>query len=232
MRDAATQNRRRNERAKWWIFLRNGDGGDMLLNWRLRFMSVYVYTIAIFVSQLTATAVVTHPRRPTLSYFEEMTRCRHTKLHWRWPDIANGRSKFRNLCLFTFTRLQLLLRWRLRGCRRLLKWNVAKVKKHRQETPESIEIPQIRKFMLMKSSKTSRKTCFAAMNDIAIDSIAHCFFPYYHSQRLLFSPTKKIISRRPLTAPKNRDIHIVEFFVDSIYSKTRYYKKKILIFCF
>ena len=30
MRDAVTQNRRRKERAKLWIILRNGDGGDML----------------------------------------------------------------------------------------------------------------------------------------------------------------------------------------------------------
>ena len=41
---------------------------------------------------------------PAPSYFEEMTRCRRQKLHWRWPGNPNGRSKFRNLGLFTFTR--------------------------------------------------------------------------------------------------------------------------------
>ena len=56
---------------------------------------------------------------PAPSYFEEMTRCRHQKLHWRWPGNPNGRSKFRNIGLFTFTRLQLTLRWQLRGWWRL-----------------------------------------------------------------------------------------------------------------
>ena len=50
---------------------------------------------------------------PAPSYFDEMTRCRRRKLHWRWPDNPNGRSKFRNLGLFTFTRSQLTLRRRL-----------------------------------------------------------------------------------------------------------------------
>ena len=52
---------------------------------------------------------------PALSYFEEMTRCRRQRLHWRWPGNPKGRSKFRNLGLFTFTRSQLTLWRRLRG---------------------------------------------------------------------------------------------------------------------
>ena len=50
---------------------------------------------------------------PAPSYFEEMTRCRRKKIHWRCPGNPNGRSKFSNLGLFTFTRSQLTLRWRL-----------------------------------------------------------------------------------------------------------------------
>ena len=50
----------------------------------------------------------------TPSFFEEMTRCRHKKLHWI-PGKHNSRSKFHNLGLFTFTRSQLTLRGRLRG---------------------------------------------------------------------------------------------------------------------
>ena len=46
---------------------------------------------------------------PAPSYFEEMTRCWRQKLHWRWPGNPNGQSKFRNLCLFMFTRSQLTL---------------------------------------------------------------------------------------------------------------------------
>ena len=36
---------------------------------------------------------------PAPSYFEDMTRCRRQKLHWRWPGNPNGRSKCRNLGL-------------------------------------------------------------------------------------------------------------------------------------
>ena len=42
--------------------LRNGDGGDILHNWWLRFTSVYICAIATVVPQLTATAVAMHPR--------------------------------------------------------------------------------------------------------------------------------------------------------------------------
>ena len=52
---------------------------------------------------------------PASSYFEEKKRCRRQKLYWRWPGNPNGRSKFHNLGLFTFTRSQLTLRRRLRG---------------------------------------------------------------------------------------------------------------------
>ena len=52
-------------------------------------------------------------------------------------------------------------------------------------------------------------------------------FSYYHSQRLLFSPTKNNLSTTLTPPPKNRYIHIVEcFFVDSIYSKTIYIIRK------
>ena len=81
---------------------------------------------------------------PAPSYFEEMTCCLRQILQWRWPGNPNGRLNFRNLGLFTFTRSQLTLRWRLRGwwllpeiaqtarCRR---------QKHRRRWPGSIEIP-------------------------------------------------------------------------------------------
>ena len=56
---------------------------------------------------------------PAPSYFEEMTRCRRQKRHWRWPGNPNRRLKFCNLGLFTFTRSQLTLRRQLRGWWRL-----------------------------------------------------------------------------------------------------------------
>ena len=100
------------------------------------------------------------------SFFEEMTRCRRQKLHWRWPGNPNGRSKFRNLGLFTFTRSQLTLRRRLCGWWRLpeiAQTARCRRRKHRRRWPWSIEIPQIlqiRKFMPTRSSKASRKTSF------------------------------------------------------------------------
>ena len=62
---------------------------------------------------------------PAPSYFEEITRCRSKKLDWRLPGNPNGRSKFQNLGLFTFTRS---LRRRLRGFWRSLKRHVTDVK--------------------------------------------------------------------------------------------------------
>ena len=81
---------------------------------------------------------------PAPSYFEEMTSCLHQKLHWRWPSNPNGRSKFRNLGLLTFTRSQLTLRrqfrdwWRLPEIAQTARcWR----QKHRRRWPWSIGIP-------------------------------------------------------------------------------------------
>ena len=77
--------------------------------------------------------------------------------------------------------------------------------------------------------KRLEKLLFAAMNAAAIDSIAHRLLSCYHSQRLLFSHSKNNFSTT-LTPPKNRDIHIVEFLVDSIYSKTIDIIRKTIFF--
>ena len=100
---------------------------------------------------------------PAPSYFEEMTRCRRQRFHRRWPGNPNGRSKFRNLGLFTFTQSQLTLRRRLRGWWRfpeIAQTKRCRRQKHRRRWPGSIEIPQIRKFMPTISRKASRKTSF------------------------------------------------------------------------
>ena len=147
---------------------------------------------------------------PAPSYFEEITRCRRQKLHWRWPGNPNGRSKFCNLGLFTFTRSQITLRRRLRCFWRSLKQHVSDVK-NIAGWPGLIQIPQIRKFMPTKSSKTSLKTSFSCYERRR--DWRHCalFFSCYHWQRLLFSHLKNNFSTT-LTPPKNRDIRIVEFF--------------------
>ena len=156
-----------------------------------------------------AAAVATHPHR-CISKRWHVTDVK--KLHWRWPGNHNGRSKFRNLGLFTFTRSQLTLRRRLR-CWWQLPEIAQMARNLRQKTslgwPGSIKIPQIRKCMPTRSSKTSQKTsfcCYERRRDWR-----HCalFFPAItHND----SHSKNNFSTI-LTPSKNRDIHIVEFFL-------------------
>ena len=162
MRDAATQDRRRNERAKLRIFreivkwrrwrhaswltatavirdlrhrfskrwhvadVKNIAGDDQTTLMVHRNSANIACTFRIYVClrlrecDCCSTADGSgSSHAPAPSYFEEMSRCRHQKLHWRWPGNPNGRLKFRNLGLFTFTRSQLTLRRRLRGWWRL-----------------------------------------------------------------------------------------------------------------
>ena len=142
MGDAATQDRWRNERAKLWIFRE-------IAKWR-RWRHAPWLTAAT--CSMTAGNGSYHGLAPSFS--KEMTRCRRHKLHWRWPGNPNGWSKFRNLGLFTFTRLQLTLRRRLCGRRRLPK--IAQTarcrrQKHRRRWPGSIEIPQIHAYTIKQS---------------------------------------------------------------------------------
>ena len=77
--------------------LRNGDGGDMLQDWRLRF---YVCLRLHDRDCCSAADGNSSCHAPTPLYFEEMTLCQHKKLHWRWPGNPNGRLKLCNLlCL-------------------------------------------------------------------------------------------------------------------------------------
>ena len=209
MRDAATQDRRRNERAKLLIFreiakrkrwrhapwltatavitdshhrfsnrwhvadVKNTAGDDQTTVMVHRNSANLACTFRIYVCLrlcdrdcCSAADGSSSCHAPASSYLEEMTRCRHQILQWRWPGNPNGRSNFRNLSLFTFTRSQLTLRRRLRGWWRLPEIaQTADVKngwrqKHRRRWPGSIELPQIRKFMPTRSSKASRKNFF------------------------------------------------------------------------
>ena len=105
---------------------------------------------------------------PAPAYFEEITCCRRKKLDWRWPGNPNGRSKFHNLGLFTFIRSQLTLQWQLRGFWRLLE--IARTapnwrQKYRWDGQDRSKFRKIRKCMPTKSSKTSRKLLFPAIEN-------------------------------------------------------------------
>ena len=154
---------------------------------------------------------------PAPSYFEEITHCRRQKLHWRWRSNPNGRSKFRNLGLFTFTWSQLTLRRRLCGWWRLPEIaQTARIRrqKHRRDVQDWSKFLKYENLCLQDQAKRVEKLLFSCYE-------RHCalFFSSYHSQRLLFSFSKNNFSTT-LIPTENRDIHIVEILVDSIYSKT------------
>ena len=152
---------------------------------------------------------------PALSYFEELRRCRRQKLHWRWPGNPNGRSKFRNLGLFTFTWSQLTPRRRLRGwCRLPEIAQTARYRrqKHHRDDPDRSKFCKNENLCLWDHAKLLEKLLFAATNDAA--NWRHCalFFSVITRNCFCFH-IRKIISWRPWPPPKNRDIHIVESFL-------------------
>ena len=175
------------------------------------FTSVYVCVIATVVPRLTGNGSCHAPAR---SYFEEMTCCRHQKLHWRWPGNPSGRSKFHNLGLFTFKRLQLMLRRQLRWWWRLpenAQTAHSRRQKHRRDDQDRSKFCKNENVCLQDRAKRLEKLVFAAMHRAAFDGIVHCFFSAI-TRNGFCSHLRKIISRRLWHPPKNWDIHIAEFF--------------------
>ena len=135
MWDAATQNRRRNDRAKLWIFrkiakcrwwrfskrwhvadVKNITGNNQATLMVDRHSANIAYSFWFYVCLRLQDRDCCSVADGNGSYyglgpsfFEEMTCCRHHKLHWRWPGNHNGRLKFCNLHLFTFTRSKVTL---------------------------------------------------------------------------------------------------------------------------
>ena len=228
MRDAATQNRRRNERAKRWTF-------RDIVKWR-RWRHVPRLTaslLRLFTSTRSLLLFRSRRQRQLPRTRAEMTRCRHQKLHWRWPGNPNGRSKLRNL-------LCLRLQYRNKsfgggsaadgGFRRSLKRHIADIKNIARKDQNRSKFHKYKNLDLRNQAKCLKKIPFAAKNDAAIDGIAHCFFSYYHSHRLLFPPTKNNFSTTFNPTKKQRYTQF--FFVDSIYSKTINIIRKKQIFYF
>ena len=159
---------------------------------------------------------------PVPSYFDEMTHCRRQKLHWRWPGNPNGRSKFCNLGLFTFTRSQLMLWRRLRGWWRLpdnAQTTRNRRQKHRRDDQDWSKFHKCENLCLRDQAKLFEKLLFAATNDAAIDGITHCFFPA-STGSILFSHSKNNFSTTLTLTEKPTYTYCRVFVVDSIYSKT------------
>ena len=139
---------------------------------------------------------------PTSNTSVEMTR----------PGNPNDRSNFRNLGLFTFTRSQLTLRRllaafgdRSNGTLPMSKTSSAITRINRNSANTQIyayEIKQsVSKNFVLLLRTTPRLTALCTVYFPAITSNGFCFH------------ILKIISRRPLPPPKNRDVHIVEFLL-------------------
>ena len=217
MRDVATQDRRRNERAKWWIFREitkwrqwrhapRLTATAVIMDSRHRFSKRWQVADVKNIAGDDQTTQMVHRNSANIAcpfrfyvclrlrdryccsaadgsgcchacapfYFEDITRCRHKKLDWRWPGNPNGWSKFRNLGLFTFTRSQLTL-WR-----RLL--DIAQTarnrrQKHRQDDQDRSKFCKYENLCLRNQAKHLEKLFFPATNAAMIGGIAHCFFP-------------------------------------------------------
>ena len=133
---------------------------------------------------------------PAPAYFEEMTRCRLQKLHWRWPGNPNGRSKFRHLCLFTFTRSQLTLRRWLRGFLRSLKQHIADVINIAGDDQDR---PNFRKYenVCLQDQEKRLKNFFLLLRTTArLTALRTIYFPAITRNGFCFH-IRKIISRRP-----------------------------------
>ena len=136
---------------------------------------------------------------PALSYFEQMTRCQRQKLHWRWPGNPNGWSKFRNLGLFTFTRSQLTLRWRLRGWWRFLE--IAQTarnrrQKHRRDDQDRLKFCKYENICLRDQTKRLKNFYLLLRTTPRLTALCTAYFPAIIHNGFCFH-IRKMISRRP-----------------------------------
>ena len=188
-------------------------------NGRSKFCNLRFFTLAR--SQLTLRPRLRGWRR--LPEIAQTAHCRR-QTHRRWPDKPNGRSNFHNLCLFSLARSQLMFRRWLLGWRQfpeIVQTAHCWPRKHRRRRPsddqDRSKFRNYQNVCLWDQAKRLEKQLFAVMTPLLW---WHCvlFFPIITRDGFC-SHLRKIISRWPWPPPKNRDIHIEEFFVDSIYWK-------------
>ena len=173
---------------------RNGDGGDMLHDWRLRF---YVCLRLRDRDCCSAADGSGSFHAPTPLYFKEITRCRHQ--NFTGNDQATLTVDWNSAIYFVYV-YEIGTNAPAAAPRLMSAFGVAQTarswrQKHRQERPGPIEISHIRKVLPTKSSKTSRKTSFCCYERRRYWRHCALFFSYYHLQRL-FSHLRKIISHQ------------------------------------
>ena len=134
------------------------------------------------------------------SFIKEMIRCRHQKHHQRWPSNSKSRLKFHK-----YRAYRPILRLRNHdwcftadgSFQKSFKWHLADVKKHRRRWPGNLKdwlkFRNYQNLHLQYQARPLEKHLFAARRP---PLWCHCvtFFSYYHSQQLLFSPTKNNFS--------------------------------------
>ena len=153
----------------------------------------------------------------------QMARCRRQTHRRRWPGNPNGHSKFRYLRLFTLARSQLMLQQQLHGfCRlsEIVQTACCRCQKHRWRRPSDDQdwskFRNYENLCLRDQAKNLDKSCLAVRTLPLWWHFALCFpllsfstafvFSYYHSQLLLFSPTKNNFSTTltPTEKPRYR----------------------------
>ena len=141
---------------------------------------------------------------PALSYLKRWHVTDVKKIHWRWPGNPSGRSKFRNLCLFKFTRSQLTLRRRLmaasgdhsNGTLPTSKTSPAMTRIDRNSANTKNYAYEIKQSVFLLLRTTPRLPALRTIYFPAITRNGFCFH------------IRKIISRRPWPHRKN-EIYIL-----------------------
>ena len=185
---------------------------------------IYVYEIVTLAPQRTEMAV---GAGLAPLFFEKMTCCRRQKHCWQWPGNCNGQWKFRKYRVFStpsnFTSVYVYEI--ATGAQRLMatavamdshqcfskRLHVANIKNIAGDDQDRSKFCNYKNVCLRDQARPLEKHLFAARMPLLW---CHCaqFSPAVICNGFC-SRLWKIISWRPWTPPKNRDIHIEELFL-------------------
>ena len=137
--------------------------------------------------------------------------CRSQTHRRRWPSNPNGRLKFRNLFVYV-SKIAANAPAAAPRPTEIVQTARCRRRKHRRQRPGDVQdrskFRNYENLCLRDQAKPLKKHLFAVSSPLLQ---RHCelFFP---TRNGFCSHLRKIISRRPWPPPKNRDIHIEEFF--------------------